>query len=132
MWPPWIPKIEQLESPTLVPHVKEGGSNGLGQEGSGIVIVHSLRFNNKSQSSCSSMQHKVGAANLQLFRKRVSLYYIIKIISWLKTNFNQSPSHSAHKPSNHRFSKIDKINPDTNLYKTEHTYTNNKHTFSKN
>ena len=44
-----------------------------------------------------------------------------------QTNFNLSPSYSAHKSSNHKFSKIYKISPDTNLYNTKHTYKNIKH-----
>ena len=50
-----------------------------------------------------------------------------RIISGLKTNFNLSPSYSTHKSSSHKFSEINKINPDTNLYETEHAYTNVKH-----
>ena len=39
----------------------------------------------------------------------------------LKTNFNLSPSHSAHESSNKRLSKIYTISPNTNSYKTKHT-----------
>ena len=49
------------------------------------------------------------------------------IISGLKTNFSLSPSYSAHKSSNQKFSKIYKISPDTNLHKAKHTYTSIKH-----
>ena len=41
-----------------------------------------------------------------------------------KTNLNLSPIYSAHKPSNHDFTKNHKISPDTNLHKI---YTNVKH-----
>ena len=51
-----------------------------------------------------------------------------RIISGLKTNFNLSPIYSAQKSPNHKFSKIYKISPDTNLYKTKHTYAYIKHT----
>ena len=37
--------------------------------------------------------------------------------SGLKTNFNLSSSHYAHKSSNHKFSKIHHISPDTNSHK---------------
>ena len=52
-----------------------------------------------------------------------------KNISGLNTNFSLSPSYSAHKLSNHKFTKIYNTSPDTNLYKTIHTYTNIKHKF---
>ena len=52
-----------------------------------------------------------------------------RIILGLKTNFSLSASYSAHKSTNHKFSKIDKISPDTNLFKTKHTYTNIKQIF---
>ena len=42
-----------------------------------------------------------------------------RIASGLKTNFSLSPDYSAHESSHHRSSKIDKISPDTNLYKTK-------------
>ena len=47
-----------------------------------------------------------------------------RITSGLKANFNLSPSYSAHKSSNHKFSKNYKINPDTNDIK--HVYKNIK------
>ena len=37
-----------------------------------------------------------------------------RISSGLKTNFNPSPSHSAHKTSNHKFLRIHKISPNKN------------------
>ena len=48
------------------------------------------------------------------------------ITSGPKTNFNLSPGYSAHKSSNHKFSKIYKISPDsdTNVDKAKQTYTN--------
>ena len=39
------------------------------------------------------------------------------IISGLKTNFKLSPSYSAHNSSNHKFSQIYKISPNTNYIK---------------
>ena len=50
-----------------------------------------------------------------------------RITSGLKTNFNLSASYSAHNSSNHKFSKIYKVSPDTNLYETKLTYTDIKH-----
>ena len=44
-----------------------------------------------------------------------------RIISGLKTNLSLSPSCSAHKSSNHSFSKIYKISPNTNLFTHTHT-----------
>ena len=44
-----------------------------------------------------------------------------RITSGLKTNFSLSPSYSAHKSSNHKFSKIYGINSDTNFNKTKNT-----------
>ena len=38
-----------------------------------------------------------------------------------------TPIYFAHKLSNHKYSKIDKISPDKNSYKTKHTYMNIKH-----
>ena len=47
-------------------------------------------------------------------------------ISGLKANLNLSP-YSAHKSSNHKFSQIYKISPDTNLSHTHtHTHTHTK------
>ena len=40
-----------------------------------------------------------------------------RIISGLKTNFKLSPSYSVHNSSNHKFSKIYKISPNTNYIK---------------
>ena len=49
-----------------------------------------------------------------------------RIISALKTNFNLSPSYSAHKSPNHNFSQICKISPDTNIcIQNTHTQTSN-------
>ena len=50
-----------------------------------------------------------------------------RIISGLKTNFNLSPTYSAHKSSNQKPSKIHKLRPDTNLSITKHAYTSIKH-----
>ena len=66
-----------------------------------------------------------------------------RIMSGLKTNFSLSPSCSAHKSSNHSFSKIYKISPNTYLFTHTHTYTHththtrararaHTHIFSKN
>ena len=43
-----------------------------------------------------------------------------------KNKLNLSASYSANKSSNHKFSKIYRIGPDTNIYKTKHRYTNVK------
>ena len=50
-----------------------------------------------------------------------------RVISGPKTNFNLFPSYSANTSSNHKFSQIYKISPDTNLYETKHICTNIKH-----
>ena len=44
-----------------------------------------------------------------------------------KKKFSLSPTYSTHKSSNHKFSQIYKISPDTNLYETKDTCTNIKH-----
>ena len=49
-----------------------------------------------------------------------------RIISKLKTYLNLSPSQGAHESSNHKFSKIHKISPDTVSHKTKYTHTNIK------
>ena len=48
------------------------------------------------------------------------------IISGVISNIKLSPSYCAHKPSNHKFSKIHKISPDKNLFQ-KNTHTNIKH-----
>ena len=50
-----------------------------------------------------------------------------RIMSGLKTNHDLSPSYSARKSSNHKFSNIYKISLKTNLCKRKHTYTNIKY-----
>ena len=48
-----------------------------------------------------------------------------RITSRLKKKFNLSAIHSARKSSNHKSTQNHKINPDTNLHKTQHTQTLN-------
>ena len=54
-----------------------------------------------------------------------------RVISGPKTNFNLFPSYSANTSSNHKFSKIYQISPDTNLHQTKHTFANIKHKIFK-
>ena len=50
-----------------------------------------------------------------------------RIILGLKTNFQLSPNYSAHKSSNHKFSKIYKLSPNINSHKTKHVHKNTTH-----
>ena len=49
------------------------------------------------------------------------------IISGLKTTFSLSPSHSAHRSSNRKFSKVYKVSPDTDSHKNK-SYTHKRET----
>ena len=86
------------------------------------AIGHSLQINTCSGGQCvipySADQHQDTACKGQSVSQSFEPSQPQGIVSGLKTNLTLSITYSAHKSSNHKFSKIYQISPDTNLSKT--------------
>ena len=92
--------------------------------------VCSICLGKKNQHVMAAEKHR--HVTKTWFEQFVSWYFAPslpqRIRSELKTNTTLSLCYSAHKSSNHTFSKIYKISPDTNFYKTKHIQLENPST----
>ena len=106
------------------------------------VCLHLSDVHNKAMYFCLFVCFQIGRTSsteeeeerkkdLKKERQLVTWYFEptqpLRIIPGLKANFSPSPSDSAHRSSNQKFSKIYNTSSDTNLHKTKHTYNNIKH-----
>ena len=129
--PIWSRGCFHYHSKVSTPMEAQGAAlvvKGHHQCGSGGKSAKKIQFQNFCDSNKPILWHRAKRSNkaMTLLQKLDSWCFEPsqpqRIISGLKTNFNLSPSYSAQKSSNHKFFKIYKISPDTNVYQNK-TYT---------
>ena len=83
------------------------------------VALRGVVWKKDTHSHCNMKGYLISYLVLWLWAQSTTKDYVRA-----ERNFDLSPIYSAHKSSNHKFSKTHKISPDTNSHKT---YTNIKH-----